>query len=275
MKSPHKLSIHVLLFSVAFFSQSLVKAAEANIKTINGNEWGVSLSSYAYEEPSLGMSIKGDKLGLNHLGTKLLDEGWFVKDDVRWAFGAVNYVGSGYQSGVPDWYVDARVLLGQDIGEVGFSSFVGMGYRYLFNDLRGYSSSGAIGYRRESNYFYIPVGLTHRFVLQDSAVFATTLEFDQLLFGRQVSKLSDLVGHAGYTSASDITNIQTSGLGIRLDVMYEMDDLAWGPFFHTWHISQSGAVLRPLTQNGASTWYNFSEPRNHTREFGLRMRSRF
>lgn len=223
------------------------------------------------------MSTKGDKFGIGHAGALPLDGDWFIKDDVRFVNGRVDYVGSGFQAGVPDWYVEARGLLGQDFqfGSAMYSPYVGFGYRYLFNDLRGYSSSGAIGYRRESNYFYIPVGVTHRFALQDSAVLATTVEFDHLLSGRQVTRISDLVGHSGYTSAFDIRNAQSSGFGFRADVMYEMDDLAFGPFLTIWRISQSDSVLQPITRNGMTNWYYFSEPENRTSEFGLRMRFRF
>lgn len=277
MKSPHSLSISCFLFILSLASLSPAHAVGASVKTSEGSEFGLSVSSYGYEEPSLGMSNKGDKFGVNHVGTKLLDGDWFVKDDVRFAYGGVDYVGSGYQPDAPDWYVDARGLVGRDIqlGNATYSPFVGVGYRYLFNDLRGYSSSGAIGYRRESNYFYVPIGLTHRFALQDSAVLATTLEFDHLLIGRQISKLSDLVGHSGYSSAFDVSNSQSSGFGFRADVMYEMGDLAFGPFLNIWRISKSDSVLQPLTHNGVTTWYYFSEPENRTSEFGLRMRFKF
>jgi len=241
---------------------SLAHADSASIHTRNGSELGMSVSSYLYEEPAL-MSNKGDKFGLNHFGVKTLDDVWFVKDDVRFAFGSVGYSSpkSGTKSNVADWYIDVRGLLGRDIqvGDVMYSPFVGLGYRFLFNDLRGYTSRGSVGYRRESNYLYIPIGLTHRFSLQDAAVLATTFEYDHLLKGKQISKLSD-TGLVGYT---DVSNDQHRGFGLRAEIMYTMHDLAFGPFLATWNINDSD-----LVQGGL-------EPYNRTTEFGLRMRFRF
>lgn len=255
----------------------MAHAEGVTVKTKGGNEFGISVSSYSYEESSLGVSIKGDKFGIAHVGTLVLENVWFIKEDVLLVNGSVDYSGSGFQTGVPDWYVEARGVIGRDIqvGSVTYSPYAGFGYRHLFNDLRGYSSSGAIGYRRESNYVYIPVGVIHRFLLQDSAVLATTLEFDHLMNGRQESKLSDLVGHSGYSSAVDVRNTQRSGFGFRADVMYEVDGLAFGPFLTIWRISQSDSIVKPIVQNGGTSWYYFSEPENRTTEFGLRMRYRF
>ena len=255
----------------------VAQAGSASIKTNSGNELTISVSSSLYEEPSLGMSTKGDKLGVGHLGALVMNGDWFIKDDVRFANGAVDYVGSGYQAGVPDWYVEARGLIGRDIqfGEAVFAPYVGIGYRHLLNDLRGYSSDGSIGYRRESNYLYVPIGVTHRFRLQDSAVWSTTFEFDKLLSGRQFSRLSDLVGHNGYSDAPDISNVQSGGFGFRADMMYEMDDWAFGPFLNVWRIDKSDSVVRPITSNNVVTWYSFTEPQNRTKEFGMRMKFRF
>ena len=255
----------------------VAQAESASINTNSGNELTISVSSYLYEEPSLGMSTKGDKLGVGHIGALVLNGDWFIKDDVRFANGVVDYVGSGYQAGVPDWYVEARGLIGRDIqfGEAVFAPYVGIGYRHLFNDLRGYSSDGSIGYRRESNYLYVPIGVIHRFRLQDSAVWSTTFEFDKLLSGRQFSRLSDLVGHNGYSDAPDISNVQSGGFGFRADMMYEMDDWAFGPFLNVWRIDKSDSVVRPITSNNVVTWYSFTEPQNRTKEFGMRMKFRF
>jgi hypothetical protein len=270
-------SIVSLLSLVTYFISCNAYAEGESAKTRSGNELGGSISSYVYEEPSLGMSTKGDKFGINHVGTAELEGDWFIKDDIRFVIGSVDYVGSGYQTGAPDWYAEVRGMLGRDIqlSNSVISPYVGFGYRYLFNDLRGYSSDGSIGYRRESNYFYIPLGVTHRFNLDSDGVIATTLEFDKLISGKQISRLSDLVGHAGYSDVQDVTNVQASGSGFRAAVMYETDDWAFGPFLNLWWIGESDTVLRLVTQYGTPQWYFFSEPQNRTTEFGMRMQFKF
>lgn len=264
MKSPHSLSIACFLFIISCSSFSLAHAAGAGVRTSGGHEFGLSVSSYRYEEPSLSMSIKGDKFGVEHFGTMLLEGDWFIKDDLRFAYGDVDYSSpnSGIKSGVTDWYIDTRGFVGRDIqvGTSFFSPFIGMGYRFLFNDLSGYTSTGSVGYRRESNYLYVPIGMTHRFRLHDGEVLATTLEYDYLLRGKQVSKLSD-TRLSGY---SDVTNNQYRGFGFRADVMYTMTDWAFGPFIAAWRIDDSNLI------QGVGF-----EPRNRTTEFGLRMKVRF
>ena len=112
------------------------------------------------------MSSKGSKMGLDLRTTKVLQNQQFIRGDLRYAFGTVDYNGSGSASGEPDWYIEARGLVGKDwlINDAVFSPYTGLGYRYLFNDGRGISSTGYAGYRRESNYFYLPVGIIHRVI---------------------------------------------------------------------------------------------------------------
>lgn len=277
MKSPHSLSISCYIFIISCSSLSSAHAAGAGVRTSGGHEFGLSVSSYRYEEPSVQMSNKGDKFGIYHFGTMLLEGDWFIKDDLRFAFGNVDYVGSGYQAGAPDWYIDARGLLGRDLplGNAIYSPFIGIGYRFLFNDLRGYSSTGAIGYRRESNYLYVPIGLTHRFSLDESAVLATTLEFDKFVGGKQVTRLSDLSGYSGYSGVTDVENRQKNGFGFRAELLYEMKDLAFGPFINLWRVNESDVVVRFMPCNGAARLCDLSEPQNRTAEFGLRMRFKY
>lgn len=276
-----RLLLNLLMGSLFAFTAlaelSFAYAETAIIQTRGGNQMSVSVSSYLYEEPSMSMSLKGDKLGVNHVGTAVLEGGWFFKDDIQFVMGRVDYVGSGFQPSVPDWYVETRGMLGKDI-EVAhsmFSPYIGFGYRYLFNDLRGNSSDGSIGYRRESNYLYIPLGVTHRFNVDETAVLATTIEFDKFVSGKQITRLSDLSGYVGYVGVADIENRQKSGFGYRAEVMYELSDWAFGPFINVWRIDQSDFVPRFMLCNGTVQWCVLSEPQNRTTEFGMKMRFKF
>lgn len=221
------------------------------------------------------MSSAGGKMGPELRATKAWQNTLFIRGDLRYAFGTVDYNsnGSGSAAGEPDWYIEARGLAGKDwaIGDAVLSPYTGFGYRYLFNDARGTTCAGGtcyFGYRRESNYFYLPVGIIHRMAFNDHARLESTLEYDQLLAGKQVSRLSD--GGQGH---SDATNYQSSGYGLKLSVMYQNHNWALGPFAHYWNISQSDIV--PEIINGSPTGNGLLEPENNTVEFGFKASLRF
>lgn len=252
-------------------------ADSSSTHTRTGHEYALTFSSYSYAEPSIYVSDTGDKFGVSHAGTWVLKNDWFIKEDLRFAYGKTDYVGSGVQLGAPDWYYEVRGVIGRDfqLKNSVISPYVGFGYRYLMNDVRGYSSSGAAGYRRESNYYYLPLGVTHHFALQDGAVLVTTVEYDHLLWGEQVSRLSDLIGHNGYTSAFDTTNRQNNGYGYRLGMMYEISDWSYGPFLQVWNIERSEYTTQFMTDASGPRLYRLHEPQNQTIEYGIRTRFRF
>lgn len=254
---------------------SMVRAESTTLATQTGRDIGVSLSSYQYREPDI-MSLAGAKIGLDLRATKVLQHQLFVRGDLRYAFGSVDYSGTGNSDGHQDWYLEARGLAGVDWAIIGavFSPYLGLGYRYLVNDLRGFTSTGAVGYRRASNYLYLPVGVSHRIKLGDHARLATELEYDHILSGRQVSRLSD----AGL-GLGDVTNNQNSGSGLKLSVMYEKNNWSIGPYWHQWNIAESDWV--PWYQNGTPVLDMYGnqvggvEPKNNTVEFGLKARQQF
>ena len=260
----------VMLALATSFAASSSHAESQTLQTRTGNEIGLSLGSYRYQEPGI-MSLKGAKIGLDMRVTRELAGGPFLRGDFRYAFGAVDYAsnGTGSASGNQDWYIEGRVLIGKDLlfSRSVYALYTGLGYRYLFNDARGITSTGAAGYRRESNYFYLPVGFDHRLSLNDQARLVSTLEYDHLLAGTQISRLSD----AGL-GFNDITNKQSKGYGLKLNVTYERNNWGIGPYAHYWNISQSDTAL--LFQNGVPVGIGW-EPNNNTVEFGLKASQRF
>jgi hypothetical protein len=273
-------NIAVLIVIGALFIPTITHAELSSLLTQTGNSISLSLSSYQYQEPGI-MSLKGSKIGLDILGTQQIGErGLFIRGGLRYAFGTVDYNsnGSGNATGEPDWYIEARGLVGKDWGVKGMvlSTYTGLGYRFLFNDGRGITSAGGqyyFGYRRASNYFYLPMGIIHRCVLNNHARLVNTLEYDHLLAGRQISRLSD-----GGQGDGDATNTQTRGYGLKLSIMYEKDNLAIGPYMSYWNISQSDVV--PSIQNGSQVYKNglpmgWVEPNNNTLEFGFKVSQHF
>lgn len=252
-------------------TQSMAPSAYASSSALisrTEKEISLSLSAYQYQEPYV-MSSKGGKVGVDLHATKAWQNESFIRADLRYAFGLVDYQGSGTSTREPDWYVEARGLFGKDwaFNNVILSPYSGIGYRYLFNDARGITSTGYSGYRRESNYLYLPVGVIHRSKLNNQARLVNTLEFDYLLAGRQYSRLSDT--GLGY---GDAKNEQNSGYGLKWSVIYEKDNWTIGPYSHYWNIGRS--VTERLIQNGSPVGVVW-EPANNTVEFGLQFGKQF
>ena len=232
-----------------------------------GWEAGGQVSSYRYEEPNF-MKLSGGRIGGVGAYTFTFPSRVYLRIDGRASYGLLEYgsAGSGTQNDIPDFTTEARIVVGWDYlaGEgVALSPYIGLGYRYLYNDLSGYTSTGAVGYERYSHYLYVPVGITLRFRAAERLVIAPTLEYDWFLRGRQESMLSDTG-----SGNSDATNTQTDGYGYRAYLMFETRRWSLGPYMHYWKIKASD-----LDQIAPNTFA--FEPRNTTREYGVEFRWRF
>jgi hypothetical protein len=230
-----------------------------------GWEVGGQIASYRYEEPGL-MNLEGTRAGVVGAYTFASPNRVYGRIDLRSSYGSLKYEGSGTLDDVPDWIFEARAVVGRDYlvgGGAAISPYIGLGYRYLYNDLRGYSSTGAVGYQRVSQYLYVPVGLTARFRTGERWVLAPTVEYDAFLGGRQHSQLTDT--GIGY---SDADNTQKHGYGYRAYLMLESGHWAFGPWLHYWNIKDSDIV--PIGLGAAAM-----EPANWTREYGVELRYRF
>ncbi|HET7766909.1 MAG TPA: hypothetical protein VFK92_17620 [Burkholderiales bacterium] len=253
-------ALPALLLAVS--SLALAQEGANRLATRPGLEIGGQLAYYDYKEPNFA-EIKGNRLGIVASGT-VVGGSLFERLDVRASYGSLDYQGSGSASGVPDLILETRAVAGFDWALKGatLSPYTGLGYRYLYDDLTGYSSTGAAGYRRYSHYFYIPVGLTLRADL-GSWVLAPTVEYDFFVQGKQKSMLSDV-----NPTFSNPINTQNYGNGYRLYLMFERDTLTVGPYLHYWHIQNSD--VQPI---GGGLFG--LEPENYTREYGLELRFRF
>ena len=255
-----------ILVAISPAASAQTSAAADPLVTRRGWEVGGQLSDYRYEEPSQGTKIWGGRVGVTGAYTFTGARRWFFKVDGRYAYGSLKYEGSGTMDSVPDSILEARAVFGKDFlprSGVSLSPFAGFGYRYLYNDLRGTTSTGASGYQRYSNYWYAPLGLTSRINVNGQWVIAPTVEYDYFIKGRQVTQFTDL--GAGY---SDATNTQNKGYGYRFSVMAEKGSWAFGPWMQYWNIEDSDIVPIGFGIRGI-------EPKNETREFGLEVKYRF
>ena len=253
---------------LAVFGATSAFATEQTLGTQTGQELGVSLSSYKYEEPSLDVKNDGIKLGVDYTTTMAVQNDWFIKLNGRFAYGKVDYTGSGTSDNNPDYYYEIRPLFGKDhiVGNTVWAPYTGFGFRYLNNDSRGETSTGYWGYQRSSRYYYLPIGVTNRFALDNRSVLESMVEFDYLIRGQQKSKLSDVSA-----SYPDLDNRQDSGYGIKFSSMYRVNDFAIGPYIDYWNINKSDTVVFSA---GDSTFTGY-EPKNTTVEFGVKASMRF
>ncbi len=234
------------------------------LSTRPGWDLGVQGARYHYEEPDF-MRLDGNRGGLSASYAEVEDRR-FGRLEARYSYGRLKYesVGTGTQNNVPDHIFEGRVIAGADYG-TGFASvspFIGLGYRYLYNDLRGYDTVGGVtyvGYRRYSQYLYAPIGVTLRFSTGGGWALAPTLEYDYFIRGRQKSKLTD----TGIPGLADVTNEQRHGRGYRASLTVEAGHLAFGPWVQYWRIKDSEVSA------------GFFEPANRTREAGVEFRYRF
>ncbi len=238
-----------------------------------GNQVYVSSAYYSYSEPDSNTTHNGVSTGIGYERTQRLSGQTFVKANIDYNPGRTEYAGTGTKTGVPQSYWDARVLIGTSYqaNEETLSPYIGIGYRSLYNDNRGPSSTGAVGYQRTVNYTYIPIGIISRKASASNSIIETRLEYDYLLKGKVLSQLSDVVGYAGYTDATDANNTQTSGWGLRLSVSYLKDNWGVTPYLSYWFIQNSDAVPVSLTKDGNTTQYSAVEPTNRTNEYGVKV----
>jgi hypothetical protein len=274
------LAISVIFAATFSFAEDIVKEdiykpqfkAKFSLKTEDAIEIGVQTYWYKYEEEvdgSFFMSTTGQKYGLSLTGIKNVGSNVYVVGDIRYATGDVEYESASGKGDVSDYMYEGRLLIGVEKISDGIllSSFIGLGYRYLFNDLRDLGSGG---YRRESQYVYVPIGLTHRFRANRQARISTTLEYDYFVQGEQKSYLSD-VGPAYAAVFGDPVNDQNDGYGIRFSTNYEEENWSAGIFFNYWKIEDSETNY----YIDAPFIYSLVEPKNDTKEIGVQFKYRF
>ena len=234
-------------------------------------EIGPEISYRTYKEPDV-MKEKGMMYGL--VSSYTYHSKIMLKAEGRASLGWVDYSNSGKIDNIEDFLLELRGLVGYDffISNSCITPFIGIGYRYLDDDSSGeVSTTGALGYDRESNYIYSPIGISFITGLWNGWSFGATGEFDYFWWGEQKSYLSDAI--PGY---NDISNRQKKGYGLRGSIIFQERfrniDFKAEPFIRYWNIKKS--ETETLTYYGmpiGTAW----EPKNNSTEIGIMLGVRF
>jgi hypothetical protein len=234
-------------------------------------EIGPEVSWITYREPGL-MKEEGAMYGVGGsyiyrgpLFSSKVPDSWMLRADGRYSVGQVDYDGHLQPSGTPysvsnvdDYIWEVRGLFGYDFkNDTGRTTpYTGFGYRYLNDD----SSSDPAGYERESNYFYIPVGMDILLFSEGQWSLGGIVEADYLVYGKQKSHIEDV---EGLESFGVVNNKQYNGHGFRASIRLkeQKPGVTFGiePFVRYWNIGDS------KVSNG------FIEPKNHSTEAGVRL----
>jgi hypothetical protein len=234
-------------------------------------EIGPEVSWITYKEPGL-MKEEGVMYGVGGsyiyrgpLFSSKVPDSWMLRADGRYSVGEVDYDGHLQPSGTPysmsnvdDYIWELRGLFGYDFKNdtARTTAYTGFGYRYLNDD----SSGDPAGYERESNYFYIPIGVDVLLFSEGQWSLGGIMEFDYLAYGEQRSHLEDVEGYEDY---GVLKNKQHNGWGFRASVRLkeQKQGVCFGvePFVRYWNIRNS-----KVTED-------FIEPENRSIETGIRL----
>ena len=220
---------------------------------------GIGISQYAYREPSLGV----------------MQDGWLGIAPAKWApdnlrfknwpltllgqatFGYADYSGSGTMANQPTSIYQLQVESPHTEWVKGYQISPGLGYRYLYNDARGTTSTNYSGYRRTSEYLFASLGVERPF----GENWRATATGYYLLTGRQTSNLFDVGGN--YATQGPVQNTQRHGFGWKAGICKTYQALDFCSNFEYWQIGASDNDY--FVFNGRS--YPVFEPANHTKSF--------
>ncbi len=236
------------------------------------SHWAVApeVSWFHYEEPG-GIKDNGVLYGATASYSRYFRgtyESRLLRLEGGFSAGHVDYDGA-LMDGTPysiegkhDYLANARLLWGPLWQHDTWANYFhyGLGYRYLQDD----STQDPAGYRRHSNYLYLPLGVRGARALGGPWYFEAAGEIDVLLIGLQISEIPE-----SETDSSNVRNWQWPGFGARLsaEARYKTKsiDLAMSPFVQYWWVADSRL-------SSSSLWY---EPRNWSVQIGLNLIWRF
>lgn len=246
-------------------------------------------SNYTYREPGL-MKLSGPKNGVSvsYLMRSVLSADFNSEDtsfamlDFRYMDGDTKYDG-GYmnwdgtitpysEGGLDDYYFEAAFKLGKSFelaSPLTLYPYFGIGWRQLRNHMDELASGG---YQRTQTYLYIPFGAQVEWDI--APVFTLTFkgEADWMVYG---NNNSELVGGYSVYDRDSVSFHQSQGYGLRVSAKGQVNlnkiGLFIEPFFRYWHIQNSEEVWFYWGGDPSSPALSMVEPKNNTKEYGIRL----
>lgn len=269
-KSWYKLRVMSAVFaSLCFLNLNILNpklglfAAEVTFEATN----------YAYEEldgnnqffmsdksstPLLGFGLRDWDIKI--IERKLISNEWKFLYTIEYSFGKVNYSSAGTGTKIKDYYkgrVEGYVSKRININKTKTRSFVGLGYRDLFDDSGNQlTSTNHMGYDRLSQYYYMPVGM----IWYINDVWLLKSQYNYLIQGKQTSYLYDVL-----PGTYNVNPVNTQRLGWGFDVTLNKklnSNWSYYGFFRYWDLEDSDSV-------SCSSSSSCMEPRNTTNEIGI------
>ncbi len=267
----------VFFCSLFFFSFDLAAESRLHEKFW---EIGLEVSHAAYEEPGV-MKEAGVMYGIkgafafHDMMPGPID---MLRVETAYARGEQDYTSSwtGDIDNIETAVFEVRGLLGHDIQVSGsvVTPYSGFGYRWKKDHADGMvSTSGALGYDRESGYVYSPFGIAFVTDLDKGWFLGGQVEYDLFWDGTQKSVFSKV-----HPLNSDLVNDQDGGYGLRasLIIAKELDEtflIAIEPFWRYWDVGESkpGVYDEYNAFLGRTVEKTGYEPENSSTEYGVKI----
>lgn len=170
---------------------------------------GGVVSHARYREPGL-MQLQGPRLGVSAARELPTTGPWQLGLEGQVHSSAMQYSSpiSGELSHVPDVETDLRLTARYPFNGTSTASatpawqwhaLMGVAYRWHYNDLRGTTSVGHIGYRRLNQRVYLPLGL--QVTGPGPQALSAALEFTPTLAGTHTTYMTDVGGDSNATAS--------------------------------------------------------------------------
>lgn len=267
--------------TLALLAGTLLAPDAAEAQTRGGFEIGAEVFDYGYRERDSGETIVFDDgtIGGIRLGyVQKIGGGVLLRARLSAGFGSVDYrspdpEGDSRIRGVDHSIGQLELHVGKDFkigGASSLTAFAGLGARSLRDASGGREATdGALGYDREVNYAYVPIGLEARVPVSANSAILVGIQYNLFVGGDSTSRFSEID-----PEIPDVELELDGGRGFEASAAFQTKlgshALSFGPFVRHWKIGRSDSFI-VTNPDDPSESLEFYEPKNRTTELGLRL----